>query len=142
MSQNESGHSTATVSLAELMAGDPAPAADPDLGFTDLIDAIVKGGWPAQQGSGKTEPVLAQVWRSDPRQHRLGRFIATLDVCPFSDWKQVGSLLTGSTSPDFVDAHMVVLAIKLGDSILTGDPDDLNNLTRSLGRIAPVIYEW
>ncbi len=89
-----------------------------------------------------TEPVLAQVWRGDPKQHHLAKFIATLDIHPFSDWKQVGSLLTGSTSPDVVDAHMVVLAIKLGDNILTGDPDDLNNITGTLGRIAPVIYEW
>ncbi len=89
-----------------------------------------------------TESVLAQVWRGDPKQHQLAKFIATLDVYPFSDWKQVGSLLAGSTSPDVVDAHMVVLAIKLGDSILTGDPGDLSNITGSLGRIAPVIYEW
>lgn len=89
-----------------------------------------------------TEPVLAQVWRGDPKQHHLAKFVATLDVHPFSGWKQVGSLLAGSASPDVVDAHMVVLAITLGDSILTGDPDDLYNITGSLGRIAPVIYEW
>lgn len=32
--------------------------------------------------------------------------------------------------------------IRLGDSILTGDPGDLNIITGSLGRIAPVICEW
>ena len=93
-------------------------------------------------GEGSDEVVVLDLNRGAQRLE-LGATVPYLgSERPFSDWKQVSSLLAGSTSPDVVDAHMVVLAITFGDSILTGDPNDLYNITGSLGRIAPVIYEW
>ena len=46
MSLAESGHSTATVSLAGLFDGDQPRAADPGLRIRDLAERICVGGWP------------------------------------------------------------------------------------------------
>jgi hypothetical protein len=47
MSLAESGHSSRTVSLASLFAGDAAEAANPGLDIRDIAERIVVGGWPA-----------------------------------------------------------------------------------------------
>lgn len=91
-------------------------------------------------------PVVAQVWRGAPDQHRLGAFIKTLEIHPFAseEWNEVGRLVGSAGTSDVVDAHMVALAIKFDDSILTGDPGDLGKLVDSLdvGPARPVIYTW
>jgi predicted AAA+ superfamily ATPase len=46
----ETGHSTGTVSLAALLAGEPPRTEDPGLSVRDLADRITAGGWPAQHG--------------------------------------------------------------------------------------------
>lgn len=50
MSLAESGRTTAEVSLARLMAGEDTRARDPGLSLDDLIEQIVRGGWPANIG--------------------------------------------------------------------------------------------
>ena len=91
-------------------------------------------------------PVIAQVWRGAADQHRLGKFINTLEIHPFASeqWNEVGRLVGSAGTSDVVDAHMVALAIRFDDSILTGDPDDLGKLVESLnvGPTKPVIYTW
>lgn len=47
----ESGHSSGAVSLAGLFAGAASHAGDPGLTLDGIIDRVVCGGWPAQQGS-------------------------------------------------------------------------------------------
>ncbi len=46
MSLYESGHSTGTVSLADLMAGQPARSTDPGLDVREIAERVAVGGWP------------------------------------------------------------------------------------------------
>jgi len=49
MSLFESGASTGAVSFADLMAGEPVGAPDPQLRLADLVELIAIGGWPGIQ---------------------------------------------------------------------------------------------
>ena len=49
MSLFESGHSDGSISLAELLSGGRAKAADSGIGLEAIVEAIVRGGWPALQ---------------------------------------------------------------------------------------------
>ena len=89
-----------------------------------------------------THPVIAQVWRDGARQARLAAFLQTLTVHSFDDGPSVGRLLALSGTSDVVDAHLVVLALRLGDDILTGDTDDLATISAPLGPTAPTIHPW
>ena len=55
----ESGHSTGDVSLSALMAGQAPSCPDPGLTVRDIIDRVVVGGWPAEQGSSVTAAARA-----------------------------------------------------------------------------------
>lgn len=46
MTLDELGAGTAAVSLRGLLAGDPVRSADPGLRLDDLIELVVRGGWP------------------------------------------------------------------------------------------------
>ena len=70
------------------------------------------------------------------------RFLASVDVHPFDDGPPVGELLARSRTSDVVAAHLVVVAVRLGDSILTGDTDDLSTLVAALNGRAPTIHVW
>ena len=50
MTLTETGHSTGTVSLAEVLAGGDVSATDPGLTVADIAERIVIGGWPAHLG--------------------------------------------------------------------------------------------
>ena len=89
-----------------------------------------------------TDPVVGQVWRNGARQARLSAFLKTVKVHPLDDGKAVGLLLARSGTADVVDAHLVVLAVRLRDSILTGDQVDLNTLADSLPAGRPAIHLW
>jgi hypothetical protein len=47
MSLAEVGRSTGEISLAALLAGAATRSTDPGLGVPDLIEEVVRGGWPA-----------------------------------------------------------------------------------------------
>ena len=47
MSLSEAGHSTGAISLAEIMASGVVSAADPGLSIPDIVELVVRGGWPA-----------------------------------------------------------------------------------------------
>jgi predicted AAA+ superfamily ATPase len=49
MSLAEAGLSDGSISLAELIGGGVASCPDRGIGLADLVDAIVRGGWPALQ---------------------------------------------------------------------------------------------
>ena len=53
-----------------------------------------------------------------------------------------GRRLSTSNTSDVVDAQLVITAVRLGDDILTGDPDDLTTLSAALGPASPTIYTW
>ncbi len=46
----ETGHSNGAISLAALLAGEPARSDEPRLSVRDLAERIAAGGWPAQHG--------------------------------------------------------------------------------------------
>lgn len=90
--------------------------------------ALIKRG--AERGDvlHTTHPVLAQVWRNPPRQANLGRAVHFFDVHPLDDSVSVGRRLAASGTSDVVDAHLVVVAERLGTFILTSDSDDMGTL--------------
>jgi predicted AAA+ superfamily ATPase len=62
MSLYEAGHSTGSVSLADLFAGGAPAALDPGVTVPELIDQIVIGGWPDLVGATVTD---ARQWLRD-----------------------------------------------------------------------------
>lgn len=58
--------------------------------------------------------VLAQVWRGSPRQDAIARRVHSrmLRVDPMADEAAlgIGVILTGTRTPDVVDAHVALLA--------------------------------
>ena len=50
MTLAEVGRSTREISLAALLAGEPTRSADPGLSIHDLIEEVVRGGWPGIRG--------------------------------------------------------------------------------------------
>lgn len=91
-----------------------------------------------------TAPVVAQAWRDGSRQAKLARFLDAVEVHDFtlSDAKVVGALLRRSKTSDVVDAHVVALALRLQDSIITADSADFAVLASSLGARAPSVHRW
>ena len=80
--------------------------------------------------------------RNGARQARLAAFLKTVEVHPLDDGKAVGLLLALAATRDVVDAHLVILAVRLRVSILTGDDADLNLLADSLPKNRPTIQLW
>lgn len=89
-----------------------------------------------------THPVVAQVWRDGATQARLAMFLKSVTIHPLEDGRSLGRLLALSGTRDVVDAHLVLVAARLDDSILTGDPDDLSRIVEALGATGPTIHPW
>lgn len=89
-----------------------------------------------------THPVVAQVWRSGATQARLAAFLKSVAVHPLDDGRALGQLLARSETNDVVDAHLILLAVRLDDSVLTGDPDDIGRIAEALGATGPTIHPW
>jgi len=73
--------------------------------------------------------VVAQVWRDGRKQPLLAKVLAGVAVRGLTppDDKATGELLAAAGSRDVVDAHLV-LCVEPGDTILTGDRDDIQRL--------------
>ena len=80
-----------------------------------------------------TAPVVAQASRSS-RQVPLRRLLRGCDVVAFdaSEAHDVGALLSRSATSDIVDAHVVVVAARLGAAVITSDPGDLRMLAANM----------
>ena len=89
-----------------------------------------------------SHPVIAQVWRGGPRQARLARFLPTVEIHPLDDGRRVGEILALSRTADVVDAHLVLLALRLAKPILTGDTHDLSMIIGALSGPKPTIFAW
>jgi predicted nucleic acid-binding protein len=89
-----------------------------------------------------TEPVIAQVWRDGSRQARLARFLAAIAVHPLDDGRTVGAILARSGTADVVDAHLVSVAIRIGEPILTADAGDISRITAALPDVQPRVHRW
>ncbi len=72
----------------------------------------------------------------------LAAFLKTISIHPLDDGRPVGQLLAQTQTADVVDAHLVITALRLGDDILTGDPDDLATLSAALGPATPAVHAW
>jgi hypothetical protein len=82
-----------------------------------------------------TAPVVAQVSRS-PRQVQLRRLLRGCDILGFAPEQahEVGELLGRAGTSDAVDAHVVLIASKVGASVYTSDEKDLEQLSNRLSR--------
>jgi hypothetical protein len=89
-----------------------------------------------------THPVVAQVWRDGVRQARLATFLRSVVVVAFDDGPEVGNLLARSGTSDVVDAHLVVVAVRRSEPILTGDMHDLESLVAALRDRRPNLLSW
>ncbi|HUF99540.1 MAG TPA: hypothetical protein VMM60_15525, partial [Ilumatobacter sp.] len=76
------------------------------------------------------------------RQARLARFLQSVVVVAFDDGLEVGNLLARSGTSDVVDAHLVVVAVRRSEPILTGDVHDLESLTAALPERRPAVLTW
>ncbi|MFV0318583.1 MAG: hypothetical protein ACK5O2_16675, partial [Microthrixaceae bacterium] len=61
-----------------------------------------------------TAPVVAQVWRGGSRQFHLSSLLKTVPAHPLDDGPAVGRLLAESQTSDVVDAHLALVAVRLG----------------------------
>jgi len=75
-----------------------------------------------------THPVLAQVWRDPARQANLARALRHFEVHALDESVSVGRRLAETGTADVVDAHLVVVAERLGTFVLTSDAEDLRVL--------------
>jgi hypothetical protein len=85
--------------------------------------------------------VVAQVWRDrQGRQANLARLLRAVDVraIDHQHGRQAGALLGQAGTADPIDASVVLLA-KLGDRILTSDPDDLTRLAGAAANSAVIV---
>lgn len=91
-----------------------------------------------------TSPVAAQVWRDGSRQVRLARALNAMTLHPFEpgDISQVGEALRRSGTADVVDAHLFVVAQRIGHNILTADVDDFTSLRTAAAPNAPQVLAW
>ncbi len=90
-----------------------------------------------------TAAVAAQVWRDGSRQARLTRALRLMTLHPFlpADVAKVGETLRRSGTADVVDAHLYVVAERIGHDILTSDTDDFTSL-RTAAAHAPQVLAW
>ncbi|MFC7326894.1 PIN domain-containing protein [Marinactinospora rubrisoli] len=76
--------------------------------------------------------VVAQVWRAEPNQARIGWLLKLRNVEVVSiDGKGarlIGHMLRDSGTSDIVDAHVTLLAFETRWPVLTSDPHDLRKL--------------
>lgn len=84
--------------------------------------------------------VVAQVWRSGPRQALLAKVLKGVEVVGLlpNAARGVGELLATSGTADVVDAHVALLC-RSGDTLLASDPDDLRRLLANRNVDAKVV---
>ncbi|MGH9024034.1 MAG: twitching motility protein PilT [Acidimicrobiia bacterium] len=84
--------------------------------------------------------VVGQVWRGGPRQARLSRALAGVDVRPIDEprGRTAGELLGATGLSDVIDAAVVLLSND-GDDIVTSDHDDFELLVSRSGRHVELI---
>ncbi len=75
---------------------------------------------------------VAQTWRDPARQARLASFLRLRTVAVVAlddeDARRVGLRLAATGSTDVVDAHVALCGQRLGQVVVTSDPDDITRL--------------
>jgi predicted nucleic acid-binding protein len=83
--------------------------------------------------------VLAQVWRADPRQHRLHLLLGDdlVEVPPLDrdEALAVGTVCARTRTSDVVDASVAVCARRRGHIVVTSDQDHIHRLDPTLDLI-------
>jgi hypothetical protein len=84
--------------------------------------------------------VVGQVWRGGPRQARLAKAMAGIDVRPLDEelGREAGVLLGRVGGTDVIDAAVVLLA-QDGDDIVTSDQADLETMAAAARRHVELI---
>ncbi len=130
MSLYESGQSAGTVSLTELMHGEFTAAGDPGLAFTDLVDATVRGGWPAQRDAPvEAAAQAARDYLKQTQEVDLGR----VGLQPKNPAK-VGRLLASLARNVATEASVATLASDTGNDE-TVDRKTINGYLDALTRL-------
>lgn len=109
-----------------------------DRSAQEFLAAAVDRGTPLHS----TQPIVAQVWRDGARQARLVRLLTAISLHALDDGRVVGAILARAGTHDVVDAHLVSMAVRLGEPILTGDVDDINRLVDALPSHRPRVHHW
>lgn len=87
-----------------------------------------------------SEAVIAQVWRRPARQALLARALRGINPHPLDDGRSIGRILDRSGTTDVIDAHLGLLAQRLGDDVIvTGDVDDITRVVSALARPVGVL---
>jgi hypothetical protein len=85
--------------------------------------------------------VVGQAWRDGRVQVALGRFLRSeeVEIVPLDDQlaRSCGELCAATSSPDVIDASVVIIAKLRRDPIVTSDPKDLRRLDPA-AQIIPV----
>ena len=85
--------------------------------------------------------VVGQAWRGrGPRQARLAMALQAIDIRPLDDalGRAAGALLATAGLADVIDAALVLLA-QDGDTVLTSDPEDFEQLARAADRHVDIV---
>jgi predicted nucleic acid-binding protein len=87
-----------------------------------------------------TSPVVGQVWRDGRRQALLARLLAATQVWAPDEAaaRRAGEILARTGAHDVVDALLVGLA-RDGDTVVSGDRDDITRLLAAAGVRAAVV---
>ena len=115
MSLFETGHSNGAISLARLLQGDAARAADPGLSLRQLVELISVGGWPGRNGLTARQLLranrdyLGEIARADvhrvagPRRdpQRISRLLASIarNVATYASNSTLAADPGGSAGP-------------------------------------------
>jgi hypothetical protein len=79
---------------------------------------------------------VARVWRQPARQARVAAFLRLPNVSVVAlddeEARLVGLLLARARTRDIADAHVALCGQRLGQFVLTSDPDDLRALVPRL----------
>jgi hypothetical protein len=80
-------------------------------------------------------PVVAQCWRSTPRQAQLARLLAGCRIEPLDEAraKATGTLAGRADTTDIVDACIVEGALRRQDLVVSSDEGDLNAIAGAAG---------
>ena len=73
--------------------------------------------------------VIAQVWRNGALQVNLARVLAGVDAATLDGvtGRSVGEILALSKTADVVDGHLGLI-VQSGDTVLTGDAEDIKKI--------------
>ncbi len=134
MSLFETGHSTGSVSLAELLEGEMSSSADPGLTVAGVARALSLGGWPGLRGREVADGLLAvRGYLDEIARVDIGRMGATRH-----DPNRMARLLASLARNVATHAAATTLARDTGDP---GDPlkdDTVREYLRALERLMVV----